>query len=222
MVYKYKSSKEIIGSLYDEGVKTSDWEGRIAAWCLKAIKGLNCIKTKWDVSSTTKINDYKIIIPDTIDEIQSISIGKNKFYEIRKTRPIEREETNYLQNYQILNGEIRFAITDTEVTINARVYPISFDAETRTHFPLFPDLEEVEEYLKLYCLRRIILRGYVHPMYSFNILNNKTNINVLTDEAKRKARFAINAMNNEQRRRVSDIMVRMDTSPNIDTNYLFL
>jgi len=222
MVYKYKSSREIIGSLYDEGVKTSDWEGRIAAWCLKAIKGLNCIRTKWDISHSIKIVDYKIPISDTIDEIMSISIGTDKFYEIRKTRPIERDETNYARNYQVLNGEIRFAVTDVDVTVNARIYPIEFDADTRSHFPLYPDLEEVEEYLKLYCLRRIILRGYVHPLYSFNILNNQTNINVLTSEARKKARFAINAMNNEQRRRVSDIMTRMDTSPNIDANRLFL
>ena len=221
MVYKYVSSKRIIDVLYDEGVKTTDWEGRISGWCLKALKSLNCMRVLWDMPVTVMVKDYKIRVPDELDSIRSIEINKQKMYELRKSRPIEREESMYLRSYNISNGNINFAFTDKEVTINGTFYPLDFEPTLGVYFPLYPDLNEVEDYLKFYCLRRIILRGYIHPMYSFNILNNTTNINIITEDARKAAKRSVNAMNAEQRRRISDTLVRMDVSPNIDVNRLF-
>lgn len=221
MVYRYISSKNIIAEIYDEGIKTTDWEGRIANWCLKAIRKLNCIRVLWERPIPITVNDYTVKISDYIHSIRSIEYNKQKMYEIRKTRPIERDEPLYLRSYTITNGNINFAFTDKEVTINTLYYPIEYDEKTKAYFPLYPDLEEVAEYLKLYCIRNIMLRGYEHPRYSFNVLNNETNINILAEKARKAARKKVNQMNNEERRRISDILTTMDTPSNVDVTKLF-
>lgn len=221
MVYKFKSASRIVFELYDEGIKSTDSNGRIATWCLKALKALNVSKTRFQSSATIKIVDYTVTIPNEIDTIDSIECNGVKLYEIRKTRPIERENIVYTNSYAIDNGKINFSMTDVDVTINGKVYPIEFDAEFNGFFPLYPDIEEVEEYLKLYCIRRMILRGYNHPHYSFNVVNNQTNINILVDKAKRTAKLRINQMSGEQRRRIANMLTRADVNPQLDVTRLF-
>lgn len=222
MVYKYISSKKIIALLYDEGVKTTDWEGRIPNWCLKALKAIANNKTLWRVPVTLTIKDYKLVFPEELDAIESIEFNGRKMYEVRKNRRIGKDKPEYRMDYMIQNGNIEFAITDREVTINGLYYPIDYDESTGIYYPLYPNVDAVEDYLKFYCLRNIILRGYVHPMYSFNILNNETNINVLLKESKRQAKRALNTIGKEERRRLANIVMRADSDHNIDVTRLFL
>lgn len=221
MVYKYISSRHIIAELYDTGIKTTDWEGRVGIWAMKAIRKLNSRRLLWEEPIPFTVKDYTIKITRAVDSIRSIERNGRKMYEIRKSRSIERNEPLYALSYTISNGNINFSFTDEEVVVNAAFYPIEYDPETNLNYPLYPDLEEVNEYLTLYCLRNIMLRGYEHPRYSFNVLNNETNINVLTEQARKRARKKVNQMNTEERRRISDILTTMDVPSDIDSTKLF-
>ena len=57
MVYKYVSSKNILYAIYDLGMKSSDWEGRLPNWIYKAVKDLNCYRTLYDSSVPVEITD---------------------------------------------------------------------------------------------------------------------------------------------------------------------
>lgn len=221
MVYKYVSSRKIVYSLYDLGVKTTDWEGRIPNWVYKALRGLNCYRAYHLASVPATVVDYKITIPEVVESIQSIEIDGVKLFEVRKNRPIGKEDMIYIRCYTIQNGFIEFGQTDVDVVINAKIFPVAYDAELDTYFPMYPDKEDVEEYLVFACLRRILLRGYVHPIYNLNNNNGETNVNFIVERLKKKARASINRMNNEERRTIGNILVNAYTDQDLDVTRLF-
>ncbi len=222
MVYKYISTKNIINALYDEGVKSTDFEGRIPAWSANALKALNCYKIYYESPVEVKIVDYKVKVPDVVESIKSIEYKGKKLYEIRKNRPIEKDGMEYERCYVISNGYIEFSFTDVTVILNVKTIPIEYDVQYNMYFPLMPDKIDVLTYLTYYCLRKLMVRGYKHPFYNLDINNGNTNINFLVDRSKRAAVLSINRMNNEQRRRISNILSRADVSPKVDLTRLFL
>lgn len=220
-VYKYKSSKNIISLLYDEGIKSSDSEGRVAGWCLRAIKTLRSTRTRFKIPVKVMIKDYTISIPEELDQIHSIEMNGLKLHEIYKHKSILRDVSGYERSYTISNGKINFSITNVEVVINGSYYPIEFDPVSQSYFPLYPDKDSVEDYLVLYCTRRMMLRGYNHPMYSFKELNHQTNINMLVERAKKSAKIEVDSMSLEERRIISDTIIRPDVDFNLDITNLF-
>lgn len=57
---------------------------------------------------------------------------------------------------------------------------------TSNNLPLLPDLHEVIEACKFYMLRRILMRGYVHPIYDLTSQNQFSNVNIIYEGMDRR------------------------------------
>lgn len=121
------------------------------------------------------------------------------------TLKVHNKEKAY---YYISNNWIHTNISDGIIRLRYRALPVIFDNIINMDVPLVYNNGLLLRYLKLYCIKQMLLRGLKHPTLSLNNNNPYTNPAIELDRIRVATRVACNKFSNDRRQVISNILTK--------------
>jgi len=133
------------------------------------------------------IGGYNFLLPDSICGINFDELELCNFIYIK---PCVLSDVRYKVN----NGWIHTNIESGQVEIICGTIPYLYDYDLELLFPIVPDDEDFLQMLVAYCLKNILMRGYVHPILTLTGGDEVTNPSKMYDKYRARARNSCNAL----------------------------
>ena len=132
------------------------------------------------------------------NEIATVDNNNLKF----EHKPINKD----IPYYYINNGWIHTNIEDGIIHLRYKAIPIVFDSVVNMDVPLIYNNAQLKRYLKLYCIKQMLIRGYKHPVLNLVSNNPYTNPAIELDKIRIQTRVACNKFNKDRRNVISTII----------------
>jgi hypothetical protein len=201
MTYTYISSKYLIPEIYSYyNVQSSEWENRFPYWIADAMNGMQVYTAYTEADTEVEVREWMAKIPVVCKRIKDVYSHKCKLeyndlgYDGRHLCGCEYSMSGGWINVPFENGKIRIVMD---------ALPIEEDCDTGTFYPLIPDVEELKIALRLYVIRNILMRGYVHPVMDLKSNSPVTNPAIAFEQQRRKAIQACGTFNADNRKLIS-------------------
>lgn len=115
----------------------------------------------------------------------------------------ENKEQPY---YYISNGWIHTNIESGTIHLRYKSLPIIFDSTINMDVPLIYNNASLKHYLKVYCMKQMLIRGYKHPVLSLNNNNPYTNPAIELDRIRIQTRVSCNKFSKDRRENIANII----------------
>lgn len=203
------STRLIVAKLAsDYGVEAGAYETNIKIWCSDHLRRLYIGKDKGKFSKTFTIADYYVTLPCNINDVISI--------EYRKYRYLVPNVSNYANGFTMDNmgfcyfsgNRLYFPIETGEVNIHYKDFFVDKDG-----WKCIPESQELEESLALYCLMRMLTRGYKHPTISWN------DARVLTEQSMQRAVNDVTMPGENEHAAFADLNLRLCVDLDAHSNF---
>ena len=156
----------------------------------------------FDKDSTSTINHIPALSPvgdfnksDITDVIESPVVKENNV----KDKPV----------YWVSNNWIHTNINHGDIVVRYRAIPYEYDSETNMTFPLIYNDELLKLAIKLYVLKMMLNRGYVHPIQNLKDNNPFTNPALYLEQIRFKVRTSCNKFTKDRREILANINTTM-------------
>lgn len=178
MVYNTTSIKSIIAKIYrDFKPNNSSWVGDAIEWTGEAIQAIGSFQGFVEQGTYVKIIDYRGKLPCDIEYLLGVEYNGKRlernggintsqvFVKSINDLPVD------LQNSYNLNPNyIRTSFKEGKVI----VYYLGIEVDNEG-LPKVPDIYEVKEAISWYVMYRMLLRGYKHPVITYDKAEAKWN-----------------------------------------------
>lgn len=164
----YVSSKIIVAKVQrDFKLVDTSYISDALVWLGEAIGHIGVYNSRQPVEFTKKVIDYKVAYPCGLDNFLGITsngmlvtlnpriTGKPEITRLNGM-PHSNKHFNYTDTY------FTFNFTDEDVTVHYMGIPM--DCE----FPKIPNNDSYKEACIFYIMNRLIMGGYVHPIFTFD------------------------------------------------------
>lgn len=148
-----------------------------------------------------KVNTVETYTPYTEDEtnVEFTYSNGTKIYKEDSIKPND-------PYYYISNNWIHTNINNGLIHIIYKALPVVFDSNINMDVPLIYNDGLLKRYLKLYCLKQMLLRGLKHPVLSLNNNNIYTNPALELDKIRISTRVSCNKFNHDRRENIASIL----------------
>ncbi len=205
------SSNIIVAKLAsDYGVESDAYETNIKIWLYDALNILQCdYKYMGKYSKAMTIADYYITLPCGIDNVSALEYGD--FRVLVNDSVINFSNGFYLGKlgYCYPSGNRYYFPMETgNITLHYRDY-----LKDKNGWPCLPKEEKLLAFLTLYCLQRMIIRGYKHQVLSIG------DVVQLTEKQQQIASNALKAFGEEDHREFAAMLVKLAPDITLPDNY---
>ena len=111
--------------------------------------------------------------------------------------------------YWVSNNWIHTNINHGDIVVRYRAIPYEYDSETNMTFPLIYNDELLKLAIKLYVLKMMLNRGYVHPIQNLKDNNPFTNPALYLEQIRFKVRTSCNKFTKDRREILANINTTM-------------
>lgn len=223
----------------DYHIESDDFITRFATWCLQCLEDLNIVQAYVNITKEFEFDNHKLMLPYGLKGINSVIINNekaslfpsNKFNKdafkkgigieartpyickspsnIRSiTSRIEQNNDNAVY-YYIENNWLHTNKAHGKLILDYQSLPVVYDSDTNMYFPLIYDNELLREAIKLYVMRHILMRGYIHPVLNLRDNNPYTNPGLAYDRMRFRVRTSCNKFNIDRRENIASILSSM-------------
>lgn len=117
---------------------------------------------------------------------------------------------NNQPDYYISNGWLHTNVSSGIVHIKYKAIPIVYDSIVNMDVPLIYNHAQLKRYLKFYCMKQILMRGYKHPVFNLTTNNPYTNPALEVDRIRVQTRVACNKFSKDRRNNISSILTSLE------------
>lgn len=128
------------------------------------------------------------------------------------TSPINKYDnpkSDEIIEYWISNNWIHTNVNHGEIFVKYRSIPYEYDSETNMTFPLIYNDELLKLAIKLYVLKMMLNRGYIHPIQNLRDNNPFTNPALYLEQIRFKVRTSCNKFTKDRREILANINTTM-------------
>lgn len=128
------------------------------------------------------------------------------------TSPINKydnHKSDEIIEYWISNNWIHTNVNHGEIVVRYRSIPYEYDSETNMTFPLIYNDELLKLAIKLYVLKMMLNRGYIHPIQNLRDNNPFTNPALYLEQIRFKVRTSCNKFTKDRREILANINTTM-------------
>lgn len=175
MINNSVSVKHLLVSTIDYfNIHSADLIAKAYDWTYEGLRELELYTNLVPcVQANVPVVDYRFSLPCNMQVLTGITYKNQRLNPARSIRLYDKAT---LSNYpvsehsyeQLANGYIQTTFTDDVVDIHYKSIPTEYDNELETDVPLVPDNEYVLKAMRFYLLMRLIMRGYVHPIFKID------------------------------------------------------
>lgn len=223
---KWVSGRVIIAKMYnDYNILSTDFEESVPQYINDAYGDMTISYHLKKKHCSIPIIDYEVQLPCHIKLLNAVELNG-----CRLEKDQSRDDTN--KNTEMNYGFVGYTeIGNNKIKINnlavgtVIVYytelPITWDKELNKWMPLVHDNIIIQEAICLYILKRMMLRGYVHSILSLSSNNPMTNVGILYEIGKKKARNQTWVIDSDTRHNIYKVLANMFNNPDDYSNGMF-
>ena len=120
----------------------------------------------------------------------------------------EKEDVQKVQ-YFISNNWLHLNIDHGDIVVRYKGFPIIFDSQDNINYPLIYNNELLKKAIKLYVMKMLLLRGYIHPILNLKENNLYTNPALEYDFIRHRVRTSCNKFSNDERSNIAELLSTM-------------
>ena len=200
MIYNLINSKNLIGDIYDMfNIKSSDFEDRFNIWVAECIQDMKIYYSYLLVEDEeVDIVGNAFVLPVNCMVLEKVKVNdteltvNNRIVDVFKLSPYE-----YFENNRYV------CVKANKAKITYRSLPIEKDCNTDKSYVLVPDHEHVKEAIRWFIMKRLLYRGYKHPVINLDSNNPYTNAGIAYDKARKKARSSAYAADKIEMKKIN-------------------
>ena len=178
MVYKSISSKALIAKIYrDFKPNNSSWVNDAIEWMGEAIECINAFHGFIETSECKNVIDYRVKLPCDLEQLLGVTHNGNKLQRTGAIKSKRHCTPNHPLNNSICSTTESYSLNPNYIHCSFQtgtivIYYLGIDTD-EDGFPNIPDNYHVKEAITWYIISRMLLRGFKHPVVSYEMADSK-------------------------------------------------
>lgn len=169
MIYKNKSSKEIVRKLYtDFGIKESSYVNYMMEWIGEALNMIGNTTQFVPKTAELTVADNRVELPCDFQKNLTVEYDGEKLLQSESRTTDEEYNYSSSEYYYLIPNYIVTSFESGTIKIYYDAFPVDDEG-----FPLMPDEVHYKEALTFYCLYKLLGRGYQHPVFNYESAFNQ-------------------------------------------------
>jgi hypothetical protein len=217
-MYKSVSSHLLVSKVYrDFNIKYADWEVNAIEWIGDALRLIKAFSALKPCREKKAVSNYRVQLPCDLETLVTI------VYQGCRLSPATRVNETCVamgdcnitvhpsHSYTLMrDGSISTTFESGEVVFHYVAMVVDCDG-----YPMIPDNQKMIEAIAWYCVRMILLRGYVHPIIKF------ADANAMWERLYPRAKNSMIMLDRDRREAIHEIWTSMVKESHPADTYFF-